>query len=64
MKNFIAHTDEIREKMLQEISCSSVDDLFKQIPVKIKNFDMAHPLSELETQRKIRALAKKNNKTN
>ena len=60
MKNFIAHTDEIREKMLQEISCSSVDDLFKQIPVKIKNFDMAHPLSELETQRKIRALAKKN----
>ena len=60
MKNFIAHTDEIREKMLQEISCSSVDDLFKQIPVKFKNFDMAHPLSELETQRKIRALAKKN----
>ena len=60
MKNFIAHTDEIREKMLQEISCSSVDDLFKHIPVKIKNFDMAHHLSELETQRKIRALAKKN----
>lgn len=60
MKNFIAHTDEIREKMLQEISCSSVDDLFKQIPVKFKNFDMANPLSELETQRKIRALAKKN----
>ena len=60
MKNFIAHTDEIREKMLQEISCTSVDDLFKQIPVKFKNFDMAHPLSELETQRKIKALAKKN----
>ena len=60
MKNFIAHTDEIREKMLQEISCSSVDDLFKHIPVKFKNFDMANPLSELETQRKIRALAKKN----
>ena len=60
MKNFIAHTDEIREKMLQEISCSSVDDLFKQIPVKFKNFDMANPLSELETQRKIKALSKKN----
>ena len=60
MKNFIAHTNEIREKMLQEISCSSVDDLFKQIPVKFKNFDMANPLSELETQRKIKALAKKN----
>ena len=60
MKNFIAHTDEIREKMLQEISCYSDDDLFKQIPVKFKNFDMANPLSELETQRKIKALAKKN----
>ncbi len=60
MKNFIAHTDEIREKMLQEISCSSVDDLFKQIPVKFKNFDMANPLSELETQRRIKTLAKKN----
>ena len=60
MKNFIAHTDEIREKMLQEISCSSVDDLFKQIPVKFKEFNMSNPLSELETQRKIKALAKKN----
>ena len=60
MKNFIAHTDEIREPMLQEISCSSVDDLFKQIPVKFKAFNMSNPLSELETQRKIKALAKKN----
>ena len=60
MKNFIAHTDEIREKMLQEISCSSVDDLFKQIPVKFKEFNMSNPLSELETQRKNKALAKKN----
>lgn len=60
MKNFIAHTDEIREQMLQEISCSSVDDLFKQIPVKFKAFNMSNPLSELETQRKIKALAKKN----
>ena len=60
MKNFIAHTDEIREKMLQEISCSSVDDLFSQIPVKFKEFNMSNPLSELETQRRIKALAKKN----
>ena len=59
MKNFIAHTDEIREQMLQEISCSSVDDLFKQIPVKFKDFNLSNPLSELETQRRIKALAKK-----
>ena len=60
MKNFIAHTDEIREQMLQEISCSSIDDLFSQIPVKFKNFSMSNPLSELETQKRIKALAKKN----
>ena len=60
MKNFIAHTDEIREQMLQEISCSSIDNLFSQIPVKFKEFNMSNPLSELETQRKIKALAKKN----
>ncbi len=60
MKNFIAHTDEIREQMLQEISCSSVDNLFSQIPVKFKEFNMSNPLSELETQRRIKALAKKN----
>ena len=60
MKNFIAHTDEIREQMLQEISCSSVDDLFSQIPVKFKEFNMSNPLSELETQRRIKALANKN----
>ena len=60
MKNFIAHTDEIREQMLQEISCSSVDNLFSQIPVKFKEFNMSNPLSELETQRRFKALAKKN----
>ena len=37
MKNFLAHTDEIREEMLREISCASIEDLFKQIPVKFKD---------------------------
>ena len=60
MKNFIAHTDKIREEMLKEISCSSIDDLFKQIPVIFKNFDMSNPLSEMDTQRKVKALARKN----
>ena len=30
MKNFLAHTDEIREEMLREISCASIEDLFKE----------------------------------
>ena len=60
MKNFIAHTDEIRKEMLDALSCTSLEDLFKQIPVKVKNFTLSTPLSELEAQRKIKALARKN----
>ncbi len=61
MKNFIAHTDETRESMLKSIGCNSVEDLFKQISVKIKEFDIGKPLSEMEVQKQIKALAKKNN---
>ena len=46
MKNFFAHTDEIRQEMLKEISCSSIEDLFKQIPVKIENFNISNHLSD------------------
>ena len=41
MKNFLAHNDEIRKEMLEEISCASIEDLFKHIPVKMKSFDKA-----------------------
>ena len=34
MKNFIAHTDNTRQEMLKDISCQSIEDLFKQIPIK------------------------------
>lgn len=60
MKNFIAHTDEIRQEMLNAVSCSSIEDLFTQIPVKFKDFNMSDALSEMEAQRKIKALARKN----
>ena len=60
MKNFIAHTDIEREEMLKEISYTSIDDLFKQIPIQFKNFDMENPLSELEAQKKVKSLAKNN----
>ena len=52
MKNFLAHTDEVRQELLDNVSCKSQDDLFKQIPVKFANFDMGEAMSELETQRK------------
>ena len=61
MKNFVAHTDKIRNEMLKSINYESIDDLFKQIPVQFKDFDMQNPLSEMETQKKIKTLARKNN---
>lgn len=60
MKNFIAHTEETREEMLKGIGYSSVEDLFKQIPVKFNNFETESPLSEMETQKRVKALARKN----
>ena len=60
MKNFTAHTDEIRKEMLSSVGCESLEDLFKQIPVKIEEFKFADPLSEMEAQKRVKALAKKN----
>ena len=60
MNNFIAHTDEVRKEMLASINLDTPEDLFKQIPVKFEDFKMENPLSELETQRKIKAIAQKN----
>ena len=60
MKNFLAHNDEIRKEMLEEISCASIEDLFKNIPVKMKSFDLPEAMSELETQKLVKTLANKN----
>ena len=60
MKNFIAHTDKTRQEMLNVLSCSSVEDLFKQVPIKFNKFEMGDALSEMETQKRVKSLAKKN----
>lgn len=60
MKNFIAHTESTREEMLKAISCASLEDLYKQVPVKFKDFSISNSLSEMEAQRQVRALARKN----
>ncbi len=60
MKNFIAHTEDIRKEMLESINKSSIEDLFKQIPVRFNDFRMDNPLSEMETQKRVKALAKLN----
>lgn len=60
MKNFIAHTDNVRQEMLKEISCMSQEDLFKQIPIKFKEFNMGNPFSEMLAQKAVKTLARKN----
>ena len=54
MNNFIAHTEETRNEILNNISLNSIDDLFKQIPVLFKDFYLENPLSELNVQKKIK----------
>ena len=61
MKNFIAHSEEERLEMLNAISCNSVDDLFKTLPIKMTELKLDEPLSEMQTQKKVKTLAKKNN---
>ena len=60
MKNFIAHTENERASMLKDISFNSIEELFQQIPVKFKEFNMENPLSEMETQKRVKSLARKN----
>ncbi len=60
MKNFTAHTDEVRNKMLEMVNCSSVEDLFSQVPIKFKEFNLGNPLSEMVAQKEVKALARKN----
>lgn len=63
MKNFLVHTDEVKKEMLESINVSSVEDLFKQIPQKARmgKLGFEKPLSEMEVQKRIKSLAKKNN---
>lgn len=63
MKNFLVHTEEMKKEMLQSIGASSIEDLFKQIPTKarMQNLDLEDALSEAETQKRVKNLAKRNN---
>lgn len=63
MKNFLVHNDEVKKEMLESIGTSSIEDLFKQIPQKARmgELQLADAISEMETQKKVKALAKKNN---
>ena len=63
MKNFLVHSEDIKHEMLESIGISSIEDLFKQIPAQARmtKINLEPALSEMETQKRIKSLARKNN---
>lgn len=63
MNNFLAHSKETRGQMLESISVKSIEELFEKIPkeAKVNNFNLPDALSEMQTQKKVKSIAKKNN---
>lgn len=62
MKNFLVHNEKTTQEMCEAIGISKVEDLFEQIPqsVRMSELDLPEGLSEMETQRKVKNLAKSN----
>lgn len=63
MKNFLVHSDEVKQEMLKSIGVRSVGDLFKEIPklARMDALNLGSAISELDVQKQIKALAGKNN---
>lgn len=63
MNNFLAHNEETRKQMLDSISVSSVEDLFSKIPqaARVNSLNLPDALSEMQAQKAVKSLAKKNN---
>lgn len=63
MKNFLAHSEEVRQQMLESISSKSIEELFNKIPneARVKDFNLNDALSEMQTQKEIKKLSKNNN---
>lgn len=59
--NFIPNAT-IEEEMLNELGLSSISELFSDIPssVRIKSLDLNDGLTQMETEKKLKSLAKKN----
>ncbi len=63
MKNFLVHNDEVKKEMLESIGTNSIEDLFKQIPqqARMSELELDDAISEMEAQKRVKALSKKNN---
>jgi len=62
MQNFLPHTDETRQEMLNEIGLNSTEELFSNIPkeARANNLSIPDGLSELEAKKHLVNLANKN----
>lgn len=62
MKNFLVHDENTRAEMLESIGLEKIEDLFKQIPeaARMPELKLENSLSEMEAQRRVKSLAKKN----
>lgn len=63
MNNFFAHEDKTREEMLKSISTATIEDLFNKIPnlARTKSLNLPEGISEMQAQKEVKSLAKKNN---
>jgi len=62
MDNFLVHNKKTAQEMCKVAGVDNVEDLFKQIPetARMQGLNLNDGLSELETQKIIKGLAKKN----
>lgn len=61
MVNFAAYSEDIRKEMLDSINKSNIEDLFNHIPKKIEALDLPDGINEIEVQKRLKTLSKKNN---
>ena len=63
MKNFLVHDEKVKAQMCADIGVQNVDELFERIPAaaRMNSLKLNDALSEMETQKKIKSLANKNN---
>ncbi len=63
MYNFKANSAETTKEMLASVGVKDYDDLYSVVPEKarMKEFNLPEPMSEMEVEKEIGALSKKNN---
>lgn len=59
MKNFTAHNEETRKELLEAVGLQTVDELFEHLPVKMDGLNLADGKSEMDVQKIVKSLAKK-----